>query len=67
MPNNCHFETRSTYDLVIRSMLEYVDTLVSDASRAIRNAFLIVFGAGMLIIMCWAHVRRIEMERWHLH
>jgi hypothetical protein len=31
-----------------------------------RNAFFIVFGAGMLIIMCWAHVRRNVVKHLYL-
>jgi transposase-like protein len=44
----------------------HIDTLVSDASEAIRNAFLLVFSAGKLIIMCWAHVRRNVVKHLHL-
>ena len=35
-----------------------IEILISDlgAPEAIRNAFLLVFGEDLLIIMCWAHV-----------
>jgi hypothetical protein len=36
----------------------HIEILVSVASEAIRNAFILVFGEGLLIIMCWAHVQR---------
>jgi hypothetical protein len=35
-----------------------IDTLISDASEATPNAFNAVFGENVIIIMCWAHVRR---------
>jgi hypothetical protein len=35
-----------------------IDTLISDASEATPNAFIAVFGESVIIIMCWAHVRR---------
>ena len=40
--------------------------MVADASEAIRNAFILVFGEGLLIIMCWAHVRRNVVKHLHL-
>jgi hypothetical protein len=43
-----------------------IDTLISDASEAIRNAFKNIFGEDLLIIMCWAHVRRNVVKHLHL-
>ena len=43
-----------------------IDTLISDASEAIRNAFIAVFGESVIIIMCWAHVRRNVVKQLHL-
>ena len=43
-----------------------IDTLLSDASEAIRNAFIAVFGESVIIIMCWAHVRRNVVKQLHL-
>jgi hypothetical protein len=43
-----------------------IEILISDASEAIRNAFISVFGEGLLIIMCWAHVRRNVVKTLHL-
>ncbi|KAG4068613.1 hypothetical protein HA402_004954 [Bradysia odoriphaga] len=39
-------------------------TLVSDAAEAIANGFKAVFGEGVLIIMCWAHVKRAILKRY---
>jgi hypothetical protein len=44
----------------------HIDTLIADASEAIRNAFIAVFGEGLLIIMCLAHVRRNVVKHLHL-
>ena len=51
--------------LVILGVTFNIDTLISDASEAIRNAF-IVFGESVIIIMCWAHVRRNVVKQLHL-
>jgi hypothetical protein len=44
----------------------HIDTLIQDASEAIRNAFTLVIGEGLLIIMCWAHVRINIVKHLHL-
>ena len=41
------------------------EVLVSDASEAIRNGFVQVFGREKLLVMCWAHVRK-NIDK-HLH
>ncbi len=43
-----------------------IDTLIADPSEAIRNAFIAVFGEGLIIIMCWAHVRRNIVKHLYL-
>ena len=43
-----------------------IDTLIADASLAIRNTFNAVFGEGLIIIMCWAHVRRNIVKHLYL-
>lgn len=43
-----------------------INTLISDASYAIRNGFTNVFGDDTMLIMCWAHVRRNVVKNLHL-
>ena len=71
----CPNEKTSDFVFIFKTLVEtleklgekiHIDTLVSDASEAIPYAFLLVFVAGMLIIMCWAHVRRNVVKHLHL-
>lgn len=39
-------------------------TLVADAAEAIHNGFKFVYGDDVLIIMCWAHLKRAVQKRY---
>jgi len=73
--NVCSNEKTADFEFIFTSLLESlqkigeeinIDTLISDASEAIRNAFKNIFGEDLLIIMCWAHVRRNVVKHLHL-
>lgn len=40
-----------------------VDVLISDAAKSIHNGFENVYGIEVLIVMCWAHCRRKNVEK----
>jgi hypothetical protein len=59
--NVCSNEKTADFEFIFTSLLESlqkvgeeinIDTLISDASEAIRNAFKNIFGEDLLIIMC---------------
>jgi len=68
----CTNERTADFAFIFKSIFQSlgesitVDTLVSDASDAIRNAFKQVFGEEVLLIMCWVHMRRNVAKNLHL-
>jgi hypothetical protein len=71
----CSNETTSDFTFIFQSIVDSAnnlneivkpETLVSDASPAIRNAYLNVFGESQTLIMCWAHMRRCVTKHLNL-
>lgn len=63
----CTYERTEDFKFIFQAIKDGVkifgvdldpDHLISDASDAIRNAFIEIFGDWKLLIMCWAHMRR---------
>jgi len=63
----CSNERTEDFKFIFESIIEGISkinghleikNLICDASNAIRNAFVEVFGETKNIIMCWAHMRR---------
>lgn len=66
----CSDEQTSSFEFIFAALKAFSNYaplhLVSDASLAIRNAFVDVFGSESKLIMCWAHTRRNIVKSLHL-
>jgi len=68
----CSNERTEDFKFIFESIIEgiskinghvKIEYLISDASNAIRNAFVEAFGETKHLIMCWAHMRRNVMKK----